>query len=118
MNAADRTFGWLLVLGSLFHIIGAVGQYSGQPVTLVWALSAALAGLLLAALNLLRVGRPRDRMLAWISFCGCLGWLALVIAFGVVLARGLDFPVLAIAAITVVLAIFSFRSAVGIHSAP
>ena len=118
MNAADRTFGWLLVIASLLHIIGAVGQYSGRPVLLVWALSATLAGLLLAALNLLRVGRPGDRVLAWISFCGCLGWLALVIAFGVVLARGLDFPVLVIAAITAVLAIFSFRSAVGVHAAP
>lgn len=118
MNAADRTFGWLLVIGSLLHIFGSVETYRGRPETLLWALSATLAGLFLAALNLLRVGRPGDRMLAWISFFGCLGWLALIIAFGKIIGNGLDFRVLTLGAITVVLAVFSFRSATGKHAAP
>ena len=118
MNAVDRTFGWLLVIGSVLHIIGSVGAYRGKPETLLWALSATLAGLFLAALNLLRVGRPGDRMLAWITFAGCLGWLAVVIAFGGIIGNVLDFRVVTVGGITVVLAIFSFRSARGTHAAP
>lgn len=118
MNAVDRTFGWLLIIGSLFHAVGSVTAYRSRPETLLWALSATLAGLFLAALNLLRVGRPGDKMLAWISFWGCLAWLAVVIAFGEVIGNMLDFRVVTFGALTVVLAIFSFRSARGIHSAP
>ena len=118
MNAADRTFGWLLAIGSLLHSIGSVSAYRGRPETLLWALSATLAGLFLAALNLLRVGRPGDRMLAWISFFGCLGWLAVVIAFGKIIGNLLDFHVATVGAITIVLTIFSFRSATGTHAAP
>ena len=118
MNAVDRTLGWLLVVASLMGGIGAVGTYRGIPEMLVWALSATLAGLLLASLNLLRVGRPGDRMLAWISFCGCLAWLALVIAFGAANGNVLNLGAVILAAITVALAVFSFRSARGIHSAP
>lgn len=118
MNAVDRTFGWLLVIGSLLHIIGSIEAYRNRPETLLWALSASLAGLFLASLNLLRVGRPGDRMLAWISFAGCLGWLAVVVGFGEVIGNVLDFRVVTFAGITIVLTIFSFRSARGIHSAP
>jgi hypothetical protein len=36
----------------------------------------------MAGLILFRVGRPNDRALAWMSFSGCLGWLAVDLAFG------------------------------------
>ncbi|MEO6829843.1 MAG: hypothetical protein ABI164_08515, partial [Acidobacteriaceae bacterium] len=112
------TFGWLLVMGSLLQIIGSVEMYRGTPEMLVWALSGTLAGLLLAALNLLRVDRPRDRMLAWISFLGSVGWLAVVIAFGLAIGNLLDFRVATMGAIAIVLVIFSMRSATGTHAAP
>ncbi len=82
------------------------------------AFSATLAGLLLGALNVLRIGRPGDRTLAWISFVGCLGWLAGVIGLGAVIGNVLDFRVVTMGLITVVLAIFSCRSARGTHLAP
>ncbi len=85
---------------------------------MLWALSATLAGLLLGALNILRIGRPRDRTLAWISFAGCLGWLAGVIGLGAVIGNVLDFRVVTMGLITVVLAIFSFRSARGSYPVP
>ena len=93
MNAVDRTFGWLLIIGSVLHGFGSINVYHRRPETMLWALSATLAGLLLAALNLLRIGRPGDRSLAWISFAGCLGWLAAIVGFGVVIGNGLDFRV-------------------------
>jgi hypothetical protein len=113
MNSVDRTFGWLLVIGSLLHAFGSYSAYNGRHEMLLWALSATLAGLLLAALNLLRIGRPGDRTLAWISFAGCLGWLAMVLAFGAVIHRMLDLRVVALTVIAVVLAIFSVRTALG-----
>ena len=117
MNAADRTFCWLLIIGSVLHAFGAVNAYHGEPETLVWALSATLAGLLLAALNLLRIGRPGDRALAWISFAGCLGWLAEGIGLGMAVGNRLNFRLFTMGMIAIVLAVFSLRSATGTHSA-
>lgn len=109
----DRIFGWLLVIGSMLHAVGSVAVYRNRPETLLWALSASLAGLLLAALNLLRVGRPHDHVLAWISFVGCLSWLAIVVAFGVLIGNFFDFRVVIQGTITLVLAIFSLRMGLG-----
>lgn len=118
MNPIDRTFGWLLVISSVLHAFGSCSAYKGRHEILLWALSATLAGLLLAALNLLRIGRPGDRALAWISFFGCVGWLAIVLAFGAVIGHMLDLRVIALTVITVVLAIFSLRSARGVLAVP
>jgi hypothetical protein len=114
MKAVDRTFGWLLIIGSLLHAYAAAVAYEGRSEMLLWALSGALAGLLLAALNLLRIGRPYDRALAWISFVGCIGWLAVVIGFGVAIGDVLDVRVVGMTFITLVLAVFSIQSALRI----
>jgi uncharacterized membrane protein YjjB (DUF3815 family) len=87
-----------------------VAAYSNSPVTLVWALSGTLAGLLAAGLNLLRVGRPHDRALAWMSFAGCLGWLTVDLAFGKAFGNVFDPRVLTRAINTVVLAAMSLRT--------
>lgn len=113
MNVVDRTFGWLLLICSLLHAYAAVVTYQSKPETLVWALSATLAGLLLAGLNLLRIGRPGDRSLAWISFCGCIGLLAVVVGFGVSIGDVMDLRVVAMVLITLVLASFSVLTALG-----
>jgi hypothetical protein len=110
MKIVDRIFGWLLVLGSLLHAMGSVAAYRNTPVTLVWALSGTLAGLLVAGLNLLRVSRPHDRALAWTSFAGCLGWLAVDIAFGKAFGNVFDPRVLIHAINAVVLAVLSLRT--------
>ncbi len=94
MKTADLTLGWLLVVGSLLHAIGSFAHYRAIPETLLWALSATLAGLLLAALNLLRARRPEDRPLAWVSLAGCIGWLLMVYSFGRLIGNLLDVRVL------------------------
>ncbi len=110
MKPIDRTFGWLLIICSVLHAFGSITAYKGRPETLLWALSATLGGLFLAALNLLRIGRPGDRILAWISFAGCIGWLAVVLAFGAVIHNMLDLRVVTLSIVLVVLGIFSIRS--------
>jgi hypothetical protein len=111
MKITDRILGWLLVVASLLHTMGAVGAYRNMAVTLVWALSGTLAGLLLAGLNLLRVGRPNDRTLAWVSFAGCLGWMAVALAFGKVTGNIFDFRPFTHVIITALLAAMSLRTA-------
>ena len=106
----DRIFGWLLIVGSLLHAVGSVTGYRSTPVTLVWALSGSLAGLLLATLNLLRAGRPNDRTLAWASFSGCVGWVAVVLAFGKIIGNIFDPRVVTHVIITIVLAAMSLRT--------
>jgi len=57
----------------MLHAGGSFAAYRHAPAKLLWSLSRTLAGLLLVSLNPLRVGRPGDRALAWVSFAGCLG---------------------------------------------
>jgi hypothetical protein len=66
MQAIDRTFGCLLLLGGIGHVFGS---WPAQPVARLWAEAAAFAIFLLAAIDLLRTARPTDRALAWISLC-------------------------------------------------
>jgi hypothetical protein len=86
----DRTFGWLLVVGALLHAAGSWHAFHNHPPQLLWALSGSLAALLVAALNLLRVGRPTDRPLAWVSFVASLAWLAVAVGFGAVMGHLAD----------------------------
>ena len=86
----DRFFGGLLALSAAGHTAGTLAFYQWPSEIFVWSLGASLAAFLLAAINLLRVNRPADRPLAGICLAGSLGWLALVIAFGVVIGQVLD----------------------------
>ncbi len=72
VRTIDRVFGWLMVVGALLHCMGTLTAHLGEDVTL-WSLGAGLGELLLAAINLMRVGRPADRTLAWVSFRGLPG---------------------------------------------
>ena len=81
----DRIAGWLLAIGALLHGYGSYLAYPSLSANLVWAWSGSVAALLLAAINLLRVNRPDDRALAWISLAGCLLWIGIVGAFAATL---------------------------------
>jgi len=111
MKTIDRIFGVLMVLGGFGHGLGSCQAYHDAPITLLWALSASFAGILLASVNLLRTARPGDRALAWISFAGCLVWSGFVVAFGHLIHNFLDFRVLVNLILTAALALFSLRSA-------
>jgi hypothetical protein len=75
------------------------------------ALCGSLAALLVAALNLLRTGRPADRALAWVSCVGSLAWMSAALAFGVVVGNILDPRAMIHAINAAVLALFSIRTA-------
>lgn len=90
MRTLDRVLGWLLVVNGLLHGLGSWTAYHHSPDLLLWALSASLAALLLAALNLLRASRPQDRPLAWVSLGGCVAWIAVALGFGQVIGNASD----------------------------
>jgi hypothetical protein len=113
LKIADRICGWILLLGALGHSMGSLQVYGHSPELLLWAECATLMLLLLGALNLLRVGRPGDRALAWVSFGGCIGWLIAVMAFGKLIGNYLDFRFLIQGIVTLALAGFSLRTALG-----
>jgi hypothetical protein len=109
----DRIFGVLLLIGAGLHVVGSILHYPSLSPELVWALSASLAGGLIAVLNLIRAGRPRDLTLAWVACIGSLLWVAIAIAFGASIGSVLDPRVLWHAIATIVLAAFSLRTALG-----
>jgi len=110
MPTIDRVFGWLLVVGALLHAFGSVTGYGAQPETLVWSLSGTLAALLLAVLNLMRVGRPADRSLALLCLVGGLAWVAVALGFGAAIGNVFDARALIHAVNAAVLAGFSART--------
>jgi hypothetical protein len=108
---ADRIFAGLLFLFALGHVAGSVLAYPFLSSELVWAISATVLAILLAALNFVRAGRPGDRTLAWICTIGCLAWLVLALAFGVSIGNIFDPRADLHALVALVLALFSLRTA-------
>jgi hypothetical protein len=86
----DRLLGALLLVGAVLHAFGSFASYPLGSAALVWALSGSLAASMLAVLNLVRAGRPRDRTLAWITLFGCLCWAGIALAFGSAIGRVAD----------------------------
>ena len=110
MKLLDRLFAALLLLSAAGHTAGTVMFYSWPSEIFVWSLGASLAAFSLAAINLLRVNRAADGALASICLVGSLGWLTIVVAFGVVIGNLVDPRVLMHAVATAGLAAMSVRT--------
>ena len=110
MKTLDRAFGWLLVVGGLLHAIGAWNANHAKPDVLLWALTGSLSAFLIAAFNLLRVERPHDRPLAWLSLAGSLAWLAVALSVGELAGNFVDPRVVGNVINAGVLAVMSIRS--------
>lgn len=100
-----------MIVGGLLHCMGSYAAYKSDPMALLWADSGGIAELFLAALNLLRAGRPNDRALAWVCTAGCFVWLGVTLIFSHLIGNLLDFRVLIQATITLVLLLLSLRTA-------
>jgi hypothetical protein len=113
MKIIDRVFAWILILGGLLHGFGSFRMYAKEPMTLLWSLCATLLTLLIAAINLLRVARPLDRPLAWISFAGSLSWAVAAFAAGVLIHNIFDPRPMMHWVTALALAGFSLKAALG-----
>jgi hypothetical protein len=107
----DRVFAGLLLLFALGHVAGSVMAYPFLSSELVWAISATVLAMLLAVLNFVRAGRSDDRTLAWICAAGCAAWVALALAFGISVGNVFDPRADLHAAVALILAVFSLRTA-------
>ena len=112
MKIVDRIFAWILALGGLLHGVGSYLGYRHQPMTMLWSICATLLTLLIAAVNLLRVERPGDRPLSWISFAGSLSWAVAAFAAGVLIHNIFDPRPMMHWVTALVLAGFSLRAAI------
>jgi hypothetical protein len=116
MKSLDRVFAALLLVGSVLHCYGSLATYGLGTAELVWALSGSLAGGLIAAINLLRAGRPADTALAWLACVASLGWLAVALGYGSAIGNIADPRVLWHAIAALGLTAFSVRTALGRQS--
>ncbi len=114
MKTVDRVFGSLLVASTLMHCVGCLMAFlHTNPDMLLWTEGAGIGGLLLAAVNLLRVNRPQDYALAWVSAAGCVAWIILVVAFGVRIGNIFYPRALIHSLVALALLGFSLRTAMG-----
>lgn len=113
MKVVDRIFGWILAVGAILHGVGSYLVYKSEPMTLLWALCASLAALLVAAVNLLRAGRPSDRPVAWIALLGSLAWAVAAFTFGALIGNVFDARALIHGIAALVLAGFSMKTLMG-----
>ena len=107
LKTIDRTFGWLLVLGSLGHTIGTLMWTQPMSGIFIWSLGSSLAAALLGVFNIVRAGRPDDKTLATITAIGTGCWALLALGFGESIGNLLDPRVVGHAIIAAVLVIFS-----------
>ena len=110
MKIIDRVFGYLLVLGALGHTIGTIVWLIPMSDLFIWSLGAALAPLVLGALNIVRAGRPGDRAVAAIATVGTFAWMLVALAFGISIHRVTDPRPLSHVIISLVLVAFGIRS--------
>jgi hypothetical protein len=113
MKIIDRIFAGILIIGGLLHGYGSYRMYAHQPMTMLWSLCATLLTLLVASVNLLRVARPSDRPLAWISFAGSLSWAIAAFTAGVLIGNIFDPRPMMHWITALVLAGFSLKAALG-----
>jgi hypothetical protein len=86
----DRVFGVLLILATCGHIGGTLVWLPAMSGMWIWSLGAALCGLVLGALHLVRAGRPHDPAVAWIATLGTAGWFCVALCFGISIHHVLD----------------------------
>lgn len=106
LKRVDCVFGALLVLASLGHTFGTLKLLPAWSGMWVWSLGAALAGLLLGALNILRASRSGDTIIAVLTTVGTVCWILVVLAFGRTIGNLFDPRVVGHVAISSVLVIF------------
>jgi len=106
----DRGLSVLLILGGIGHTWGVTHYYT-NPDTLFWSLTASLLIALIAAINLLRTWRPRDRAVAGVAASASAAYFAVTLCFGQLVGNVADPRVILFGVITLGLTVFGVRDA-------
>ncbi len=113
MKIVDRVFGVLLILATCGHITGTLMWLPAMSGLWVWSLGAALCGLILGPLHLVRANRPHDAAVAWIATLGTVGWFLVALSFSLSIHHVLDPRPLSHMIISAVLVGFGLRTLTG-----
>ena len=106
----DWLFCLIMAAATAGHFFGTLTLIERGTSLFVWSLSGVLAAALLVALNVMRIGRPNDRTLAWVCLVGCLCWVVIVFMFGASVGNVFDPRALFHAFAALGLAALSWRS--------
>lgn len=109
MMIAEIVLSAILFIGALLHVYGSFVTFAWASPELVWSIGSSGLAVLLSALAVLRSRRPRDRALSAIVLSGCVGWAAIVLAFGLVIGNPADPRVLYNLVVSLALAAFALR---------
>lgn len=109
MMIAEMAVAAILFVGALLHVYGSFVTFAWASPELVWSIGSSGLAMLLSALSVLRSRRPGDRALSAIVLCGCIGWAAIVFAFGLVIGNPADPRVLYHLVVSLALAAFAVR---------
>jgi hypothetical protein len=112
LKILDCILGRLLILGGIGHTLGSFRFYKTDPMTLLWSLCASLFVFLLAAINLMRAGRPGDTALAWLCLAAGLCWIGASLRFGSLTGNFFDFRPMIFTLITLALCALCVRTLV------
>lgn len=107
LRVIDGIFGVLLALAAGAHTVGTILCTQPMSGIFIWSLGSSLAAFLLAALNLVRAGRPEDKTLAVIAAVGTTCWAQVAFAFGLSIHNICDPRPLGHVTISFVLVLFS-----------
>lgn len=110
LRIVDRIFGVLLALAAAGHTVGTILWTQRKSGIFIWSLGSSLAAFLLAALNIVRAGRPDDKTLAVIATLGTACWALVAFAFGLSIHNVLDPRPLGHVIISIVLLVFSIAT--------
>ena len=82
MKRLDYGLCALLALGGLGHLIGTFAGYAPGTEVFAWSLSGSAFAFTLVFLNVLRIRRPGDRVLALGAAVSTLVWAVIALLFG------------------------------------
>lgn len=111
MKRIDYALAILLIIFSAGHgFLGTLAAEGWDSPESLWSFSGSVAAWLVAAINILRTGRPRDKGVAMVALIGALSWIGLMAWLAVVADMVFDIRIWLFIGTATGLALFSVRT--------
>ena len=111
MKQADYALSVILIVLSAGHgFVGTLAAEGWDSSTSMWSFSGSVAAWMIAAVNILRVGRPADKGVAMVALLGALSWVGLMVWLAVVAHMIADIRIWLFISVAAGLSLFSIRT--------